>query len=326
MTRRARRATARRRAGPGATAAPPAAGWLRWRDVGSRRRRRRHRVRARIGGRRPSLPARAYRVAVWTTAELPLLIASSAYSFTMDIDTTGLGGPLRGIAGYAGPSNSVPERWPPAWRPASRCTFLRAGRSRRRAGPKIAGALLRRSRRPRRCRSGAAWRFRNVVATVVECRRRDEPLARVSGGAPGARPPTGASGNRGSACSSRPSRRSRRASRDVGRDIARAHPRATLYHYYPSKEALYHAVQERVHAQVRELVLTTLGRADLRRTPRRRSRALRLLPPEPRARERRPPSARRSRDGLVRSPTTASPSGGSASSKGRSARRRCAGR
>ena len=46
------------------------------------------------------------------------------------------------------------------------------------------------------------------------------------------------------------------------RDIARrARIRvSTLYHYYPSKEALYHAVQERVHAQVRDLVLTTLGR------------------------------------------------------------------
>ena len=41
------------------------------------------------------------------------------------------------------------------------------------------------------------------------------------------------------------------------RDIAkRARIRvSTLYHYYPSKEALYHAVQERVHEQVRELVL-----------------------------------------------------------------------
>jgi AcrR family transcriptional regulator len=46
------------------------------------------------------------------------------------------------------------------------------------------------------------------------------------------------------------------------RDIARqARIRvSTLYHYYPSKEALYHAVQERVHGQVRELVVTTLGR------------------------------------------------------------------
>jgi AcrR family transcriptional regulator len=46
------------------------------------------------------------------------------------------------------------------------------------------------------------------------------------------------------------------------RDIARrARIRvSTLYHYFPSKEALYHAVQERVHAQVRELVLATLGR------------------------------------------------------------------
>jgi TetR/AcrR family transcriptional regulator len=46
------------------------------------------------------------------------------------------------------------------------------------------------------------------------------------------------------------------------RDIARrARIRvSTLYHYYPSKEALYHAVQERVHEQVRELVVTALGR------------------------------------------------------------------
>jgi AcrR family transcriptional regulator len=35
---------------------------------------------------------------------------------------------------------------------------------------------------------------------------------------------------------------------------------STLYHYYASKEALYHAVQERVHAQVRELVVAALGR------------------------------------------------------------------
>jgi AcrR family transcriptional regulator len=34
---------------------------------------------------------------------------------------------------------------------------------------------------------------------------------------------------------------------------------STLYHYYPSKEALYHAVQEHVHQQVRELVVTALG-------------------------------------------------------------------
>lgn len=46
------------------------------------------------------------------------------------------------------------------------------------------------------------------------------------------------------------------------RDIAkRARIRvSTLYHYFASKEALYHAVQERVHAQVRELVVTALGR------------------------------------------------------------------
>lgn len=46
------------------------------------------------------------------------------------------------------------------------------------------------------------------------------------------------------------------------RDIAkRARIRvSTLYHYFPSKEALYHAVQERVHGQVRELVVAALGR------------------------------------------------------------------
>ncbi|MGH7893088.1 MAG: TetR/AcrR family transcriptional regulator [Candidatus Binatia bacterium] len=46
------------------------------------------------------------------------------------------------------------------------------------------------------------------------------------------------------------------------RDIARqARIRvSTLYHYYPSKEALYHAVQERVHGQIRELVVAALGR------------------------------------------------------------------
>jgi AcrR family transcriptional regulator len=46
------------------------------------------------------------------------------------------------------------------------------------------------------------------------------------------------------------------------RDIARqARIRvSTLYHYYPSKEALYHAVQERVHTQVRDLVIAELGR------------------------------------------------------------------
>jgi AcrR family transcriptional regulator len=45
------------------------------------------------------------------------------------------------------------------------------------------------------------------------------------------------------------------------RDIAkRARIRvSTLYHYFPSKEALYHAVQDRVHGQVRELVITALG-------------------------------------------------------------------
>lgn len=45
------------------------------------------------------------------------------------------------------------------------------------------------------------------------------------------------------------------------RDIARqARIRvSTLYHYYPSKEALYQEVQERVHGQVRELVVTGLG-------------------------------------------------------------------
>jgi AcrR family transcriptional regulator len=45
------------------------------------------------------------------------------------------------------------------------------------------------------------------------------------------------------------------------RDIAkRARIRvSTLYHYFPSKEALYHAVQDRVHGQVRELVISALG-------------------------------------------------------------------
>jgi AcrR family transcriptional regulator len=42
---------------------------------------------------------------------------------------------------------------------------------------------------------------------------------------------------------------------------------STLYHYFPSKEALYHAVQERVHGQVRELVVAALGRGrDFRET------------------------------------------------------------
>lgn len=45
------------------------------------------------------------------------------------------------------------------------------------------------------------------------------------------------------------------------RDIARqARIRvSTLYHYYPSKEALYQEVQERAHAQVRALVVAGLG-------------------------------------------------------------------
>jgi len=46
------------------------------------------------------------------------------------------------------------------------------------------------------------------------------------------------------------------------RDIARqARIRvSTLYHYYPSKEALYHAVLERMAEQVREMVVAALGR------------------------------------------------------------------
>ena len=55
------------------------------------------------------------------------------------------------------------------------------------------------------------------------------------------------------------------------RDIARrARIRvSTLYHYFPSKEALYQEVQERVHAQVRELVVSALGMGlDLRETTR----------------------------------------------------------
>jgi AcrR family transcriptional regulator len=55
------------------------------------------------------------------------------------------------------------------------------------------------------------------------------------------------------------------------RDIARqARIRvSTLYHYFRSKEALYQEVQERVHAQVRELVVSALGQGrDLRETSR----------------------------------------------------------
>ena len=45
------------------------------------------------------------------------------------------------------------------------------------------------------------------------------------------------------------------------RDIARlARIRvSSLYHYFPSKEALYGEVQGRVHSQVRELVVSALG-------------------------------------------------------------------
>lgn len=56
------------------------------------------------------------------------------------------------------------------------------------------------------------------------------------------------------------------------RDIARqARIRvSTLYHYYPSKEALYQEVQERVHGQVRDLVVMGLGSGlDFRDTVRR---------------------------------------------------------
>jgi len=46
------------------------------------------------------------------------------------------------------------------------------------------------------------------------------------------------------------------------RDIARkARIRvSSLYHYYPSKDALYQAVEERVQDEVRELMLSVLGR------------------------------------------------------------------
>jgi AcrR family transcriptional regulator len=44
---------------------------------------------------------------------------------------------------------------------------------------------------------------------------------------------------------------------------------STLYHYFPSKEALYEEVQQRVHAQVREIVVQALGESgDLRTTTR----------------------------------------------------------
>jgi TetR/AcrR family transcriptional regulator len=55
------------------------------------------------------------------------------------------------------------------------------------------------------------------------------------------------------------------------RDIARqARIRvSTLYHYFRSKDALYQEVQERVHGQVREIVVSALGQGhDLRETSR----------------------------------------------------------
>ena len=55
--------------------------------------------------------------------------------------------------------------------------------------------------------------------------------------------------------------------RDIAR-IARIRV-SSLYHYFPSKEALYGEVQERVHGQVRELVVSALGQSkDLRETTR----------------------------------------------------------
>jgi AcrR family transcriptional regulator len=55
------------------------------------------------------------------------------------------------------------------------------------------------------------------------------------------------------------------------RDIARrARIRvSSLYHYFPSKEALYEEVQERAHAQIREIMLSVVAKdLDLRATAR----------------------------------------------------------
>src|SRR5262249_60638403 len=55
------------------------------------------------------------------------------------------------------------------------------------------------------------------------------------------------------------------------RDIARqARIRvSTLYHYFPAKEALYREVQDRVHAEIREQMLSVLGSGlDIRETAR----------------------------------------------------------
>jgi hypothetical protein len=113
--------------------------------------------------------------------------------------------------------------------------------------------------RQERCRSRAERaRHRRVPAA------RNEPLGRVSGrpaarGVPGRPAGVERRSDARARCSSRAVETFARdrvspARRSATSRSARAFRVSTLYHYYPSKEALYHAVQERVHGQVAELV------------------------------------------------------------------------